>query len=1336
MNDSPPYNPIPASSISSGRALKESTNTQTPPPLLLRRRTDLRDGASLNAQAEREKEPGRRESPLDTSASLPGLLRRSATGGVGATGNSPASPWSNTGGGFSPMGSFANFGLADMSGQPSTPGEKKQHPGSTRGTSRWSKLMSRDHHEDSVTGDKPSTGNLGRLGEAPIEPSARNWEAARGNRSVNHNADLFSEQDSSGDNVGQDVIHARQHQRSSVGTSTAQQFRHSLGFSDMTDPSVLPGFRDVGHDRAGQQRFGVPQQNVLGEGEPLSPTETNPYQSPIPEKVETEEVDTDDSDIQNLHHPGLSSIADDSGMGRYGNASRGFTSGVEDYGVERSQNSSVAQPRGFPSMVGMGSVGGASGSQGWPTTGASTSRAERDQNITSPDFANPMFGTLGDYQLPKIGSGGRLPSTVAGSSGTTGRPSKLSSLFPSAMQAPMHGGDIGKQSIETGSSDIREMQARQSIVDGLPPQSFDHFASGFPGPGRDADMPLRVGRSLYEDMQPFNNDESRNRPSTGNSVLSNDSLPTPLTSAPMSDSTQAPLSALRNIGSQSAVSSVRNPLQPGVQQSQSTANPTSQAGPTQAGQPPQSQQRTMVMPDRMRWIYRDPQGSIQGPWSGLEMHDWFKAGFFSAELLVKKYEDPEFEPLGQLIRRIGNSREPFLVPQIGIPHGPPSSQTNTPWNPVNSPAAANQVASPAGSVQPPFAGAFPSFGTTLTAEQQNALERRKQEEQFLMARQKEYLAQQQVLQKQMQQMQGVAHGVHPQQLNHHSSAHSLHSQPSYGSITSPGTFHQTPPQGPIQPPQAASGFFDPQMRHSLPGYLGPIGPANDFSSAGAGISREGELAALLARQSLNLEGSQQPLGFGALAFNQQPQDTTSHPQNVAAMLAQRAQLHSEQMKSEAILGMGSEGQHGSNDRLQQFNDLRGRLDDDYGQGLDFASGGRSMAPLTGQDDQSSRYNQRRGDAGMEIQGQPDEAQKLVTPVGPYTSSKDSEVLSLTQQVQKAASAKQSPALVSQSESVWGRAEKAGLPHPFPPPPPQSISPLPAPAAQRNRQHLPDALTIDQETRPRSQTSSVETPNAILSLAPWAREAGDGPKGPSLKEIQEAEARKAAKAEEAASAARRAYMERERVSQQSVVAPAPGLPSSSTWGSGTSPVTPTTAGASAWAKPLAGKPTAGAVEGGTKKTLSQIQKEEEARKQKVAAAATAASVASVTNNGGDGVMSGVPGGKRYADLAGKAVAVAAAAQPGSAASAWTTVGASGKVKGSAGPATNGPAGLKTVSGIGAAAPGTKTKTAMSGGKNASTGNNSSVAGQASAHEEFTRWAKGALVKGLNSNINGE
>jgi hypothetical protein len=85
---------------------------------------------------------------------------------------------------------------------------------------------------------------------------------------------------------------------------------------------------------------------------------------------------------------------------------------------------------------------------------------------------------------------------------------------------------------------------------------------------------------------------------------------------------------------------------------------------------PLGQYRILVTPDRTRWVYLDPQGMQQGSFTGLEMHDWYKAGFFAPNLRVKRVEDSEFEPLGQFICRIRNSREPFLVPMLGISHGP------------------------------------------------------------------------------------------------------------------------------------------------------------------------------------------------------------------------------------------------------------------------------------------------------------------------------------------------------------------------------------------------------------------------------------------------------------------------------------------------------------------------------------------------------------------------------------------------------------------------------------------------------------------------------------------
>lgn len=70
----------------------------------------------------------------------------------------------------------------------------------------------------------------------------------------------------------------------------------------------------------------------------------------------------------------------------------------------------------------------------------------------------------------------------------------------------------------------------------------------------------------------------------------------------------------------------------------------------------------LVMPDRIMWEYRDPSGFVQGPFSGLEMHDWYMSGLFIKDLPIKRVWDHDFEPLAQLVHRTRYTREPFLVP--------------------------------------------------------------------------------------------------------------------------------------------------------------------------------------------------------------------------------------------------------------------------------------------------------------------------------------------------------------------------------------------------------------------------------------------------------------------------------------------------------------------------------------------------------------------------------------------------------------------------------------------------------------------------------------------------
>lgn len=67
-------------------------------------------------------------------------------------------------------------------------------------------------------------------------------------------------------------------------------------------------------------------------------------------------------------------------------------------------------------------------------------------------------------------------------------------------------------------------------------------------------------------------------------------------------------------------------------------------------------------PRSYKWIYRDPIGIIQGPFTGLEMQGWYEAGFFEHSLHVKREDVPYFEPIDALILKVKNSKIPFLAP--------------------------------------------------------------------------------------------------------------------------------------------------------------------------------------------------------------------------------------------------------------------------------------------------------------------------------------------------------------------------------------------------------------------------------------------------------------------------------------------------------------------------------------------------------------------------------------------------------------------------------------------------------------------------------------------------
>jgi len=473
---------------------------------------------------------------------------------------------------------------------------------------------------------------------------------------------------------------------------------------------------------------------------------------------------------------------------------------------------------------GLGGLGGLPG-LGNPGPWSNThpiSTPGREKPAFVDAFNDPGLRTPGAFASPNVGGGNAFGGVGTFGFGNNGTIGRGSKL----------------SSLYSGS--VQDQMASGDM--------FDHESDALNGLGgirRETDSPFRGGRGKFDDF--FNEKQGHGE----------------------HNQTYSPASAMQT------------PLhQPGAVQR------VPSIGSSSSNQLPAAQQKTMVMPDRMRWVYKDPQGNTQGPWSGLEMHDWYRAGFFSPELLVKKVEDVDYEPLAQLIRRIGNSREPFLVPQIGIPGPAAAGPAPAAW-PTQGQAGPQPTAPAA---QPPFAGSFPSFGTTLTADQQNALERRKQEEQYLMHQQKEHLAYQQNLVKQMQ-IQGQ-HGHGRQQLSHQQSMQSLHSQASFGSMNSPSAFNAYPAQS-----QSQDNFNR--------GGPGPIGAGVD----NLGHIREEETPGNYDRGMYNA-----PIG------QQRGQDDGSNDERVAAILADRERLAQEQNEHDAAYE--DETQPLTNQRLDKFLELR------------------------------------------------------------------------------------------------------------------------------------------------------------------------------------------------------------------------------------------------------------------------------------------------------------------------------------------------------------------------------------------------------------------------------
>ena len=1146
------------------------------------------------------------------------------------------------------MGAFGSFAVGSSPASQDS-AEKRPGFGSARGGSRFKDMLSKTSAEEASPSikEKASLGNLERLPEMENEGSQFRQNDTLRNRPAR------SETNPYGDMVPRSGSAAL---GGAKDASPPSQGIDQLGFSAFGLPSNT-GARDFMHSGQHGSLHQTSQSRHHAQ-EPMSPTFTNPYQSPGGERGDASDDENNDASLQHGGNFSYNSAIDEARAPPFGSTRRGIASSSE----ERGQPPESSQGRSFGVLGGLGSSGQ------WPTTGFGAGTPGRDRPALSPGFGDPLFASMGDLQSPNLGLGSNslFGSPGLGSTGPAGRGSKLGPLFPPAMQEQMRTGRGGTE----GSEEVSERQRGDSEARNMGSGAYEN----------ESHFSLRSG-SMFDDNHGINFANKPMRESEDSGMPSEATGAYPRSSG--AGSSQIPISTTSHAQHVSIVADAGGQYGQGLSQS---------SGSSSSNQLPATQQRQMVMPDRMRWIYRDPQGNTQGPWSGLEMHDWFKAGFFTAELQVKKLEDADYEPLAQLVRRIGNSREPFLVPQIGVPHGPATTSPGNQWGVPAAPSTLGAVPPPSGAAQPPFANSFPSFGTTLTAEQQNALERRKQEEQYLMARQKEHLAQQQVLMKQMQ-IQSGPHALHS--LQHHSSAHSLHSQPSFGSITSPsGAYQPSPMQGPIQAPSNVPGFFESSMRQPPTSNMGQAMPGADMRGP-----REDEVSTLLDRMSFNQRA---PFPFGPGSIGSPIAEGAPTTQQISSMIQDRARLQIEQHQADMKAQNDAATDHqGQSERLREFHALRAQADESI-EGLQHSEGSLQQ-PI-------GAPSRQRTDAQLRREHGADTMPALIgtssgTARFPLATSQAPDLTSLTQEVQKAASASAQQHTDTGDDSPWGQVDSMLPAHGLPPP---SVSPLPAPAAQRSR-NVADTLVA--ASRSQNQTPT-ETPS--MSLAPWAEKSGDATKGPSLKDIQEVEARKAAQQEEIAAAARRAQADQDQLLQPA--APAPGLPSTSTWAASTSPATPTTPGVSVWAKSASGKPVAPPAN--AKKTLAQIQKEEETRKQRAAAA-----VAQKSN-----VVPAPAGGTRYADLASK-IAIPSPTGP---AGPWTTVGSSGKAKAPVTVVAT-PQAMPRATGVTAPGLTTAARPRPAAPPARSSG---ALTNQSKAADEFTKWTKGALGKGLNNNMNGD
>lgn len=110
-------------------------------------------------------------------------------------------------------------------------------------------------------------------------------------------------------------------------------------------------------------------------------------------------------------------------------------------------------------------------------------------------------------------------------------------------------------------------------------------------------------------------------------------------------------------------------------------------------------------PENIKWMYKDYQGIIQGPFAGPVMHTWWKGGHLDAKLAIRREDDETWQTVDELILKT-SAQEPFLTPLPFVAKQPPVINTQTAFSQQYQQPGAPQQTPQQGT---PFQGSFQHY---------------------------------------------------------------------------------------------------------------------------------------------------------------------------------------------------------------------------------------------------------------------------------------------------------------------------------------------------------------------------------------------------------------------------------------------------------------------------------------------------------------------------------------------------------------------------------------------------------------------------------------------------